>query len=273
MSIINPYQSESFNNWTIKSKDCFRDLTIKKVVCGIIIAINIAGIAALLTYVALYQPIETKVLAFAPFIGGALTGIALLLKRKEAGEKGLSYLGKQHRRLLRPAYLVAEVLTAACFFPMVCVLRLIDWTDYSDPFKAHRLTHKLREGNLEDVIRSCNGREKKLEKYGLLKEGDADRMIAIRDQLLPVIQDVDFCKAMKVPDDTLLDTFYQKHPEIKQNWESIKETIPEIPKSAPPPERGLNRRVRVALKEHLGINTFPFRCPHTPAPIDLPAVT
>lgn len=157
-------QNENTSRWEEKRVLSKRDLTLKRVVLGVLVAFNLALIAGAATGLVLYAceiPIPNEVLFSSPIIAGVLSTMAWLKLPTFSLSK------KSYKEWTNPLSAATKVVSLIFLGLPLAVYRHTDWNLYHDLVQAEKIT-KAMQGSFKKFAKTCGDNLPALKKYGFL---------------------------------------------------------------------------------------------------------
>lgn len=159
-------------SWEVKNSLCKKDLILKRLALGTIVAVNIAIIAAsafaLLTFGA--HVIPSVALVSSPFIAGVIWGLA------DLGIKIGKVNNYNYSNFSNPQLMLGQVVAYTLFLPVTLLEKYFDWTAYHNPEKANKISCDLKYKDLKVLTKKYSTRTQNLGKYGFVSEEQAAKM-------------------------------------------------------------------------------------------------
>jgi len=220
--------SDNKSLWDTYSNHCNRDLIIKKIALCTIAAINVGGIAALLTYVCLHYSIPTTALVVSPIIVGVLGALSFL----NVPTFGVSRIN--YTEFTNPAILFSRCVTVILLGPVVYTIRTLDWTQYGDPFVAHRIAEDFKNDDMETLLSKYGPSLSNLEKYGFFSPEHGQELKKIYQEVRPHIEEKSFFKEEQASEKSIEPIQHKINVQIEK-WQQLKEGMvnelpnPELP--------------------------------------------
>lgn len=258
--------SNQKNLWIEHSGKCQRDLIVKKIACAIIVGANLAALGALLYYVVLYCPISTEVMVIAPIVGGvlgAMTYLKIPIKLID---------DNNYESYSTPAFVTARFLTFLCFAPIVIAIRNMDWTNYADPYVAHRIAGEIKNSdktNFEEVLLKQGSRVHNLKRYGFISKDKAIELKTLYRDAKPFLLAKQFLIKEKAPQKNIIE-IETKLCQFSERWDTFKSSAaPSLPDLTPaiPQFSSTLTKIKLWIREHFGIYLLNNRGIHAINPV------
>ena len=160
--------------WEKKSPARRCPLAIKKIALAIIGAVNLAGVAAGLTFLVMNVHIGVDPITNVLFDSFAISGALIALTTLKFPTVGITSMNYKHS--FSPLSIIARALTYTFFFPYMLVYNKTDWNPYHDKNFTVRVVDYLENQRFTIVAEAFGKHFKHLTEYGLIHEGELKKL-------------------------------------------------------------------------------------------------
>lgn len=246
-----PSDYNSVIPWEKASPKAQRELVIKKLAVGIVALANLAGIAALFTYITLHVPISTSPLVVSPFVVGVLGALTYL----EFPTFGITKSNYKH--FTNPATILARAVTTVVFGPVVLMIKWLDWTRYGDPYVAKQIKKDFASNDFDNLMTHYGPKAKNLQRYGYISLSQRKEMERLYKEAKPHLETKQFLTEENAQEDAT--STQLELDKISQNWPTTKkqiETQLPSPLVTPPNFSKTSTKIKVWFRKTFGVYTL-----------------